>query len=195
MSKRKIDKILFWVFFSSGEVWGENWMHCLMRLLQELLNERSTWRVGNIGHTTQSEMEPGGTPFKENGIPHMNLARWVPVVVCFLKRKAPVQWVFSQMNDIWTVAINRFMEKPAKDKAILRQMHYSEKCIDEVGGRLFCIIPIWTSNFFILSFTHFVVSVLAVFLLFFFAFVPNRIPEPLNRCSQGHRFISTESVM
>ena len=89
------------------------------------------------------------THFQEKDIPHTNLARLASVVMCLPGSNAPVERVFSQMNDIWTAARNRFtvpiikamlilktninltcqefMEDLAKDRAILKKIHASEK--------------------------------------------------------------------
>lgn len=92
------------------------------------------------------------THFQDNEIPFNNLARLASVVMCLPGSNAPVERVFSQMNDVWTAARNRFtiptikamlvvktnfnfpcqefMEKLAKDKAILKKIHSSEKYRD-----------------------------------------------------------------
>lgn len=44
--------------------------------------------------------------FKENYIPHTNLARLVSVVMCLPGSNAPVERVFSIMNDRWTDSRN-----------------------------------------------------------------------------------------
>lgn len=93
--------------------------------------------------------------FRENDIPHANLARLVSVVMCLPGSNAPVERVFSQMNDIWTDGRNRFtvpsikailivktninlpcekfMELLAKDRTIQRKIHSSEKYASQVG--------------------------------------------------------------
>ena len=92
------------------------------------------------------------THFKENDIPHTNLDRLASVVMCLPGSNTPVERVFSQINDLWTAARNRFtvptiramlivktnfnlpcqefMEKLAKDRAILKKIHSSEKYTD-----------------------------------------------------------------
>ncbi|XP_036816052.1 uncharacterized protein LOC110502567 isoform X1 [Oncorhynchus mykiss] len=93
------------------------------------------------------------THFKENDIPH--LARLVFVVMFLPGSNAPVERVFSQMNDLWTAVRNRFtvstikamlivktnfnlpcqefMEKLARDRAILKKIHSSEKYTNEMS--------------------------------------------------------------
>ncbi|CDQ82147.1 unnamed protein product [Oncorhynchus mykiss] len=90
--------------------------------------------------------------FKENDIPHTNVARLASIVMCLPGSNAPDERVFSQMNDIWTAARNgftvpkikamlivktnvnlpcqEFMGKLAKDRAILKKIHSSEKYTD-----------------------------------------------------------------
>lgn len=97
------------------------------------------------------------THFKENDIPHTNLARLVSVVMCLPGSNAPVERVSSQMNDIWTDSRNRFtvpsikamlivktninlpckkfMEILANDRAIQRKIHSSEKYASQVRQR------------------------------------------------------------
>ncbi|CAJ1074328.1 uncharacterized protein LOC128438617 isoform X2 [Xyrichtys novacula] len=89
------------------------------------------------------------THLQENEIPYHNLAKLVSLVMCLPGSNAPVEKIFSLMNDIWTYARNRFtvdsikamllvktninipcqefMEMLAKDRAILRKIHSSEK--------------------------------------------------------------------
>lgn len=90
--------------------------------------------------------------FQQNEIPPTNLAKLASVVICLPGSNAPVERVFSLMNDVWTAERNRFnvctvkalltvktnfnltcqgfMEKLAEDKQILRKIHSSEKYTD-----------------------------------------------------------------
>lgn len=58
--------------------------------------------------------------FKENDIPHSNLARLASVVMCLPGSNAPVERVFSQMNDLWTEARNRFTVPTIKAVLIVK---------------------------------------------------------------------------
>ena len=60
------------------------------------------------------------THFKVNDIPHTNLARLMFIVMCLLGSNAPVEIVFSQMNDIWTAARNSFAVPPIKAMLIVK---------------------------------------------------------------------------
>lgn len=90
--------------------------------------------------------------FQDNAIQHTNLSKLSSVAMCLPGSNAPVEGVFSQMNDTWTASRNRFTvytikamlivrknfilpclvftEKLAKDRAILRKIHSSEKYAD-----------------------------------------------------------------
>lgn len=82
-------------------------------------------------------------------VPHVNLQKLAEVVLCLPGSNAPVERVFSLMNDVWTAEKSRFLvetikailivktnfklsclefvEKISKNKNILRQIHSSEK--------------------------------------------------------------------
>lgn len=71
------------------------------------------WRMENIWDTVV-------THFKENDIPHTNLARLVSVVMYLPGSNALVKRGFSQMNDIWTAARNRFTVPTIKAMLIVK---------------------------------------------------------------------------
>lgn len=90
--------------------------------------------------------------FQLNEIPHINIDRLASVVICLPGSNAPVERVFSLMNDMWTAERNRFkvstikamltvktnfnlpcqdfMEKLTKNKLILKNIHSSQKYAD-----------------------------------------------------------------
>ncbi|KAG0726137.1 hypothetical protein GWK47_037206 [Chionoecetes opilio] len=91
--------------------------------------------------------------FQLNEIPLINIARLASVVICLPGSNAPVERVFSLMNDMWTAERNRFtvstmkalltvktnfnhlpcqdfMEMLTKNKPILKKIHSSEKYTD-----------------------------------------------------------------
>lgn len=86
-----------------------------------------------------------------NDIQHTNLSKLSSIIMCLSGSNAPVERVFSQMNDAWTasngftlsviksmlilrinvnLSCQEFMEKLAKDRAILMKIHSSEKYVD-----------------------------------------------------------------
>ena len=66
-------------------------------------------------------MEHGGYPLQRERHPtHSNLARLASVVVCLPGSNAPVERVFSQMNDIWTAARNGFTVPTIKATLIVK---------------------------------------------------------------------------
>ncbi|XP_053277202.1 uncharacterized protein LOC128438617 isoform X2 [Pleuronectes platessa] len=117
--------------------------------LHEFLKGESLLKWREIETPLSQRWSTVFTHFKENDIPHTNLARLVSVVMCLPGSNAPVERVFSQMNDIWTDSRNRFtvpsikailivktninllcdkfMEMLAKDRAIQKKIHSSEK--------------------------------------------------------------------
>ncbi|KAK0132613.1 hypothetical protein N1851_032481 [Merluccius polli] len=117
--------------------------------LQEFLKGESLMKWREFETPLSQRWSTVFTHFKENDIPHTNLARLVSVVMCLPGSNAPVERVFSQMNDIWTDSRNRltvpsikailivktninlpcekFMEMLAKDSAIQKKIHSSEK--------------------------------------------------------------------
>lgn len=91
-----------------------------------------------------------------NDIQHTNLSKLSSIIMCLPGSNTPR--VFSQMNDAWTasnrftisiiksmlivrtnvnLSCQEFMEKLAKDRAILRKKHSSEKYVDKFPYHLF----------------------------------------------------------
>ncbi len=92
------------------------------------------------------------TVFQDNDIQHTNLSKLSSVIMCLPGSNAPVERVFSQMNDTLISSRNRFtvstiksmlivrtnfnlscqefMEKLSKDREILRKIQSSEKHVD-----------------------------------------------------------------
>ncbi|XP_031662512.1 uncharacterized protein LOC116357787 [Oncorhynchus kisutch] len=86
--------------------------------LQEFLNGGSLeeWKTETpLSHRWSTVV----THFKENDIPHTNLAR-LASVMCLPGSNAPVERVFSQMNDLWTAARNRFTVPTIKAMLIVK---------------------------------------------------------------------------
>lgn len=87
--------------------------------------------------------------FKDQGVPHTNLTRLASVILCLPGSNAPVERVFSLMNNLWTAEKNRFalstvnailtvkmnfratclefMDRLSKKINVLKKIHSSEK--------------------------------------------------------------------
>lgn len=145
------------------------------------------------------------THFKVNDIPRTNLARLVFVVMCLPESNAPIERVFSQINDIWTAARNRFavppikamlimktnfnlpceefMEKLVEDRAILkkillRNIHIRLVQVYYVLTNLIIIFLYYVVKYF----TYAIASVFSILLMFSSVLILPRLPGLLLVC-------------